>query len=310
MRHEQESATAEREREILVILGGWGAIPSVEGLAKCIAAYCASRERAAEEATRHEFLALCDRHPHKLADVLAGLVRMTPPYDSGAFARAVQQAVEAERERCATVEKLKDAAYRERDQLVCALSKLYPAGLERHPDSDTTWDNDWRWIVFIELPSGQATWHIHDSELDMFDHLSRFKGYVWDGHSTLEKYARLSALPATVSPRTVESNSHTYHHSPATSTPAGLPASDTVPCLRFALSWMREHGRGAAVFAASEDAREELESIERAQEREGKLRAALVRVKNMAHRAWEDPASVKEMFKGIEAEAIAALRSK
>jgi hypothetical protein len=88
----------------------------------------------------------------------------------------------------------KDAAYGERDQLVCALSKLYPASLERHPDSDTAWDNDWRWIVFIDLPSGQATWHIHDSELSMFDHLERFAGRVWDGHTTPEKYERLRLI--------------------------------------------------------------------------------------------------------------------
>ena len=90
--------------------------------------------------------------------------------------------------------KARDAAYAERDKLVCALSKLFPSSLERHPDTDTTWENDWRWIVFIDLPSGQATWHIHDSELGMFDHLPRFTGRKWDGHTTPEKYERLAAL--------------------------------------------------------------------------------------------------------------------
>lgn len=90
----------------------------------------------------------------------------------------------------------KDGAYAERDRLVCALSKLFLASLERHPDSDTTWEDDWRWIVFIDLPTGQATWHIHDSELAWFDHLPRFAGKVWDGHTTPEKYARLAALSA------------------------------------------------------------------------------------------------------------------
>ena len=88
----------------------------------------------------------------------------------------------------------KDGAYSERDQLVAALSKLFPAGLERHPDEDASWENDWRWIVFIDLPTGQASWHIHDSELSMFDHLPRFTGRTWDGHSTPEKYARLALL--------------------------------------------------------------------------------------------------------------------
>ncbi len=90
--------------------------------------------------------------------------------------------------------KAKDQAYRERNMLVSALSKFFPSSLERHPDSDTAWDNDWRWIVFIDLPTGQATWHIHDSELPLFDHLIRHLHPKWDGHTTEEKYQRLAAI--------------------------------------------------------------------------------------------------------------------
>jgi hypothetical protein len=90
----------------------------------------------------------------------------------------------------------KDGAYSERDQLVAALSRLFPASLERHYPEDDDWDDDWRWVVFIDLPTGQASWHIHDSELPMFDHLLRKAGRVWDGHSTEEKYKRLAAMEA------------------------------------------------------------------------------------------------------------------
>lgn len=96
----------------------------------------------------------------------------------------------------AEVERLtraKDGAYGERNALVVALSKLFPASLERHP-AEEEWDDDWRWIVFIDLPTGQATWHIHDIELPYFAHLARDTGRKWDGHSTPEKYARLAAL--------------------------------------------------------------------------------------------------------------------
>lgn len=89
--------------------------------------------------------------------------------------------------------KQKGGAYAERDRLVAALSKCFRSSLERHPDSDKEWDNDWRWIVLVNLPTGQATWHIHDSELGWFDHLPRFVS-AWDGHTTAEKYVRLSAL--------------------------------------------------------------------------------------------------------------------
>lgn len=88
----------------------------------------------------------------------------------------------------------KDAAYTERDRLVQALSKLFPSYLCRHPESDELWDADWRWIVVVQLPTGQASWHIHDSERGWFDHLE-VRANQWDGHSTEEKYARLSRLP-------------------------------------------------------------------------------------------------------------------
>lgn len=86
----------------------------------------------------------------------------------------------------------RDRGYSERDQLVALISKLYPAGLERHEGDG--WEDDWRWIVFIDLPTGQASWHIHDSELNLFQHLPRFQGRVWDGHTTEEKYRRISQI--------------------------------------------------------------------------------------------------------------------
>ena len=90
-------------------------------------------------------------------------------------------------------EEAKNNAYRERDMLVCALSKLFPSYLARHDESDTSWEDEWRWIVFIDLPTWQVSWHIHDSERDMFNHLE-VKENNWDGHSTDEKYRRLQAI--------------------------------------------------------------------------------------------------------------------
>jgi hypothetical protein len=85
----------------------------------------------------------------------------------------------------------KDNAYRERDQLVAALSKLFPAHLARHTDPD--WEDDWRNIVCVHLPAGQATWHIHDRERLWFDHLAYAPSH-WDGHTTDEKYERLAKI--------------------------------------------------------------------------------------------------------------------
>jgi len=85
----------------------------------------------------------------------------------------------------------KDQAYTERNRCVAMLAALFPSSLERHPEDDQEWEDDWRWVVYIDLPTGQASWHIHDSHLRLFDHVARFQGRRWDGHTTEEKYARL-----------------------------------------------------------------------------------------------------------------------
>lgn len=87
----------------------------------------------------------------------------------------------------------KNYAYYERDQLVCVLSKLFPAHLTKHPESDLSWEKDWMTIVCVHLPTGQATWHIPDSELKYFTHL-KYETNHWDGHTTEEKYDRLMKL--------------------------------------------------------------------------------------------------------------------
>jgi len=106
------------------------------------------------------------------------------------------------------LEKQKENAYWERNQLVAALSKIYPSWLGRHVGE--VWEDDWRNIVFIEIPTEelfakyvqggfmrkmkrQLSWHIHDSDLKYFSHL-KYGEEKWDGHTTEEKYERLSNL--------------------------------------------------------------------------------------------------------------------
>lgn len=88
-----------------------------------------------------------------------------------------------------------DAVYTERAHLVAALSKLFPSSLEQHEHKEgEDWDADWLNVVFIDLPTGQVSWHIALTDLRLFDHLPRNAGRKWDGHTTPEKYARLDAL--------------------------------------------------------------------------------------------------------------------
>lgn len=86
----------------------------------------------------------------------------------------------------------KDVAYAERNKLVSVLSKLFPAWLGKHEESDLSWGREWLNIVYIQMPTGQVSWHIHDDLLPIFSHLE-YKDTKWDGHSTDEKYERLLA---------------------------------------------------------------------------------------------------------------------
>lgn len=85
----------------------------------------------------------------------------------------------------------RDGAYAERNRLVAALAKVFPAC--RAETEIEGWEPDWRWCVFVTLPTGQASWHIHESELPAFAWLP-IEANPWDGHTTEEKYQRLAAL--------------------------------------------------------------------------------------------------------------------
>lgn len=97
------------------------------------------------------------------------------------------------------LEQQKDSAYAERNNLVLLLAGIYDSWMEKHPESDESWDDDWRNIVFIQLPTGQASWHIHDSEYNRFKLvIKKFKtGNSWDGHTTEQKYERVEQAAKT-----------------------------------------------------------------------------------------------------------------
>lgn len=87
----------------------------------------------------------------------------------------------------------KDLAYKERDMCVALVACLaraqgYRVGIRRHEGG--TWDDDWRNVVMIDLPTGQVSWHVHDSEMAWFAWLPAYPD-EWDGHHTDEKYQRV-----------------------------------------------------------------------------------------------------------------------
>jgi hypothetical protein len=101
-------------------------------------------------------------------------------------------ALKAECERLRT---RKDDAYLERNKCVVLIVKMalalgLKAGVAQHDPNDKEWEDDWRTVVYIDLPSGQISWHFHDSQKNLLGRLPLYEG-LWDGHSTELKYERV-----------------------------------------------------------------------------------------------------------------------
>jgi hypothetical protein len=88
-----------------------------------------------------------------------------------------------------------DCAYEERNRLVALLARIYPSGIKQ--TAIEGWDPEWHGCVYIDLPTGQCSWHFHDRDAGLFDGLSPYSG-EWDGHSTTEKYERVAKLVKTL----------------------------------------------------------------------------------------------------------------
>lgn len=84
-----------------------------------------------------------------------------------------------------------DKVYNERNRLVALLAHLFPSGLA--PDVTTP---DWL-IIYIDLPTGQASWHVPVAEKDLFAGIPEYTK-PWDDHTTAEKYRRIEKLAGTL----------------------------------------------------------------------------------------------------------------
>lgn len=86
-----------------------------------------------------------------------------------------------------TAEQL-DALYTERAHLVALLARDYPSAYVEDPENDG-------WIlVYVDLPTGQASWHIGPNDQHLFAHVRFAPDTEWDGHTSEEKYGRVRAL--------------------------------------------------------------------------------------------------------------------
>ncbi|MFE2710642.1 hypothetical protein ACFXKI_01275 [Streptomyces mirabilis] len=81
-----------------------------------------------------------------------------------------------------------DDVYRERAHLVAHLAALFPSTIGYHDAEAPEWA-----VVVVDLPTGQASWHVAPDDMDLFKAVPRSEINTWDGHTTEEKYARLDA---------------------------------------------------------------------------------------------------------------------
>ena len=84
-----------------------------------------------------------------------------------------------------------NAAYYERNKVVAGLAALFPSGIKK--TDIPGWEEEWHGCVYIDLPTGQVSWHYHESQAHIFAGLPEYRK-EWDGHDTLEKYRRVAAL--------------------------------------------------------------------------------------------------------------------
>jgi hypothetical protein len=144
------------------------------------------------------------------ADVIECLAE--DPSVLGAWQKEIEEVLallEGGRPLVARLNAAKDRAYAERNLCVALIARMadhlstqdpaFGAWLAKHDPADTAWERDWLNIVFVRIPTGQLSWHLHDSEVGLFDFLPRawdctHDGFTpWDGHTTEQKYDRIRA---------------------------------------------------------------------------------------------------------------------
>ncbi|MEU0332192.1 hypothetical protein [Streptomyces sp. NPDC006193] len=95
--------------------------------------------------------------------------------------------------RAESAERERDAAYRERAQLLAWLAALHPSSAVITPAADV--DEDGWQLLYLVAGGWQMSWHIHPADAGLFRHVTAVSPgdprARWDGHDTEQKYKRL-----------------------------------------------------------------------------------------------------------------------
>ncbi len=126
---------------------------------------------------------------------LQKIIPTLPEQSNDKFVRSLIDAFKEVEKYTDQLRSQKDQAYSERNKLLALICKM-AIGLgwkvERWIDEEE--DDEWQNIVVVYLPTGQASWHIHSSELVCFEWIG-LSPNKWDGHTIQEKYERVDKVP-------------------------------------------------------------------------------------------------------------------
>ncbi|MGW3246517.1 zinc finger domain-containing protein [Streptomyces sp. NPDC001070] len=97
------------------------------------------------------------------------------------------------------LDKLLNAAYRERAHLAAWLAGLHPSVIApAPPDTGDGW-----YVLFLRAGGWQFCWHVTPGDLSLFDHVQRVPAddprAQWDGHTFEQKYRRIRTYTAVLS---------------------------------------------------------------------------------------------------------------
>ncbi len=82
--------------------------------------------------------------------------------------------------------------YTERNMVIALAARLARVlGMRTDIGYDKDAEEGWKSVLYIDLPSGQVSWHIPDKDLKHFGDQPVYEG-EWDGHSTETKYRRVN----------------------------------------------------------------------------------------------------------------------
>lgn len=120
---------------------------------------------------------------------IGNLINSKSIVDHASGKLAMQQALLLQHEEhIDALAKEKNQAYLERNYMVSALARVYRSGIR---DTDIEgWNPEWNGCVYIDLPTGQISFHYHSSQAFLFEKLPPWTER-WDGHDKNEVFDRI-----------------------------------------------------------------------------------------------------------------------